>query len=143
MKATLMLCDAAQISDGKLYILGGGWEQTSPGVPSALAIRIGVPWESSNDKHHFDVHLYDADGKSVMFPNPQGGVSPLMLSGDFETGRPPGVAKGSTLWASVAIVIGPLPLEPGARYVWQLSVNHHTEDDWALPFSVRALVPAQ
>ena len=26
----MMLCDAAQVSDGKLYVLGGGWSMTGP-----------------------------------------------------------------------------------------------------------------
>jgi hypothetical protein len=142
MKATLMLCDAAQVADGKINILGGGWTQTSPGTPSALAISIGVPWDNSNDRHRFEVHLDDADGQPVTVPNPQGGMSPLIISRDFETGRPPGVPKGSTLWALVALTIGPLPLQPGGRYVWSLFVNHHTEEDWTAPFSVRALVPS-
>ena len=28
MKILLMLCDAAQAVDGKLYVLGGGWSIT-------------------------------------------------------------------------------------------------------------------
>ena len=28
MKVMLMLCDSAQVADGKLYILGGGWSIT-------------------------------------------------------------------------------------------------------------------
>ena len=34
----MLLCDAAQVSDGKLFILGGGWSMTGPDpVPSAVA----------------------------------------------------------------------------------------------------------
>ena len=37
----MLLCDAAQVADGKLYILGGGWSMTGPDpVPSAVALKI-------------------------------------------------------------------------------------------------------
>ena len=43
---TLMLADSAQEVGGKLYILGGGWSVTGPVVPpSAVAIKIDVPWD--------------------------------------------------------------------------------------------------
>ncbi len=45
VKVTMLLCDAAQVSDGKLYILGGGWSMTGPDpVPSAVALKIDVYW---------------------------------------------------------------------------------------------------
>ena len=36
MKATLLLADAAQAAEGKLYVLGGGWSVTGPG-PAPMA----------------------------------------------------------------------------------------------------------
>ena len=39
----MLLCDSAQVADGKLYILGGGWSMTGPDpVPSAVALKIDV-----------------------------------------------------------------------------------------------------
>jgi len=41
----MLLCDSAQVADGKLYILGGGWSVTGPQpVPSAVAIKLEVDW---------------------------------------------------------------------------------------------------
>ena len=39
----MMLCDAAQVADGKLYVLGGGWSLIGPDpMPSAIAMKIDV-----------------------------------------------------------------------------------------------------
>jgi hypothetical protein len=37
----------------------------------------------------------------------------------------------------LAINIGPLPLPPGGRYEWRLTIDGETSEDWRLPFSTR------
>ena len=37
----------------------------------------------------------------------------------------------------MAINIGPLPLPPGQRYVWELSIDGESRPDWHLAFSTR------
>lgn len=59
----MMLCGAAQVSDGKLYVLGGGWSMTGPDpVPSAIALKIDVGWHEAEAPHHWELFLEDADG---------------------------------------------------------------------------------
>ena len=66
VKVTMLLCDAAQVSDGKLYILGGGWSMTGPDpVPSAVALKIDVDWHEAETSHHWELFLEDADGRPV------------------------------------------------------------------------------
>ena len=51
VKVTMLLCDAAQVSDGKLFILGGGWSMTGPDpVPSAVALKIDVDWHETGPR---------------------------------------------------------------------------------------------
>ena len=38
----MLLADAAQVSEGKLHILGGGWSVTGPPAPSAIALLVEV-----------------------------------------------------------------------------------------------------
>ena len=58
VKVTMLLCDAAQVSDGKLYILGGGWSMTGPDpVPSAVALKIDVDWHEAETSHHWELFL--------------------------------------------------------------------------------------
>ncbi len=133
MKATLLLADAAQVVQGKLYILGGGWSITGPeSAPSAIAIKIDVPWDEANRRHRFQLNLLDADGQPVIIGNQS-----VAVAGEFEAGRPAGLPPGTPLDVTLAINIGPLPIQPGARYVWRLSINDQSDEDWQLAFTTR------
>lgn len=134
----MLLADSAQTAENKLYVLGGGWDVIGPAPsPFAIAMLIQVPWDQSNRRHDWTLELVDADGAPVLLPTPMGGEEPVALNGQFEVGRPPGVAPGSWLAVPVAIMFAPLPLEAGGRYEWRLTVAGETDEDWRLPFSVR------
>jgi hypothetical protein len=137
VKVTMLLADAAQAVDGKLYVLGGGWTITGPDpIPSAIALQIKVPWDRANRRHTFELTLLDGDGVQVLLQSsPEAQPEPLQIGGEFEVGRPVGVLPGTPLDAVLALNIGPLPLPPGGRYVWELKIDGRTEDDWHLPFS--------
>ncbi len=135
MRVTLLLCDAAQVAGNKLYILGGGWSVTGPDPsPSAIAMKIDVPWDQANEPHRWELAWLDADGTPVFI-----GDSPqaVVIENEFETGRPAGVAPGTPLEVAMAINLMPLPLEPGSRYVWQLTIDGQTHEDWQIGFSTR------
>lgn len=134
MKVTIILADAAQAVDGKLYILGGGWSITGPEpVPSAIALKIEVPWHEANTKHQFELVLQDSDGKPIT--TDRGGS--ISVSGEFEVGRPAGLKAGTPMDAVFAINIGPLGLTPDSRYVWRLRIDGRTEEHWYVAFSTR------
>jgi hypothetical protein len=138
IRATMLLADSAQAQGNKLYILGGGWSITGPGPgPTAIAIKLDVPWDQTNQKHVWNLDLLDADGDPVLLPTPEG-EQPIQVSGEFEVGRPPGLPPGTPIDLSLAINIGPLPLPPGARYLWRLSIDGRTDENWQLGFMVRA-----
>lgn len=137
MKVTMMLADSAQAVGGKLYILGGGWSVIGPDpAPSALAIKIEVPWGEANRKHQLLMSLLDADEQPVRI-----GDQVVELRGEFEVGRPPGVPVGTPLDTTLAVNIGPLPLEPGKRYVWKLSIDEQSQEDWNVGFNTRPRPP--
>lgn len=137
MRVTMLLADAAEAVNGKLYILGGGWSITGPEpMPSALALKIDVPWTEANRRHSLVLSLRNADGLPVLLPTPDG-ERPLEIKGDFEVGRPPGISAGTPLDATLAISIGPLPLPAGQRFVWTLAIDGESRDEWQVPFSTR------
>jgi hypothetical protein len=137
MKVTLLLADAAEAVNGKLYILGGGWSVTGPDpAPMAIAIKIEVPWDQGNDVHKLRLWLVDADGQPVEADGPEGEV-PIVLDADFETGRPAGVKPGTPLDLTMAVTLGPLELEPGSRFEWRLSIDGVEDDEWRVAFSTR------
>lgn len=138
----MMLCDHAAVAEGKLYISGGGWTQTGPPSPSAIAMLIDVPWDRTNQSISFHLSLHGADGQPVMQQGPLGQV-PIEVGGDFEVGRPVGLAQGTPITVPLAINIPPIPLAPGQRYVWELKIDERTQDNWHLAFSTRSAPPTQ
>ncbi len=137
MKVTMMLADAAQSVGNKLYILGGGWSITAPGIPSAVALYFQVPWDLTSEEHKFSLQLVNSDGDP--FNDPEG--NPVQIEGGFETGRPPGLKPGTPVDIALAVAVPPLPYEADARYEWRLAVDGDERDEWRLPFSTRPAQP--
>ena len=136
----MMLADSAQEVGGKLYILGGGWSITGPeAVPMAIALKLEVPWDRTNERHSLLIELLDEDGNPFLVDGPEehDGKVPLQVTGEFEAGRPPGIKPGTPIDSALAVNFGPLPLEPGRRYQWRLSIDDATDEDWTLGFSTR------
>jgi len=106
VKVTLLLADAAEAVNGKLYILG------------------------------------DADGQPVLAENEDSDEVPIVLDADFETGRPAGMKPGTPLDLTMAVTLGPLPLDPGSRYEWRLTIDGKEDDEWRVAFSTRPATSA-
>lgn len=120
MDVTMLLCDAAEESGGKLYILGGGWSAIQvPNVPApmALAIKMSVPWDQANEPHQISAWLKSEDGEQVDF-----GQGPIGAAGEIEVGRPAGLKRGSPLDAPFVLKFAPLALSAGG-YVWELEID--------------------
>lgn len=144
MKATMLLCDAAQVADGKLFILGGGWSITGPEpAPSAIAVKVDIPWSAADEEHHWELFLEDADGRPVLVQGGDGLSQPIEIRGDFRVGRPVGVPEGSPVDLPLAFNLGPIPLAPGERYAWRLMIDGHTDESWTLGFTTRPARPPQ
>jgi hypothetical protein len=133
----MLLCDAAQVADGKLYILGGGWSLVGPDPsPSAVALKVDVEWHEVDAMHHWELALEDADGQPVHVETPEG-VQPIEVRGDFTVMRPPAIPEGSPIDVALAVNFGPLPLQPGSRYAWRLVIDGQSEENWVLAFTTR------
>jgi hypothetical protein len=118
---TTLLCDSAQVSDGKLYILGGGWSICGPGpFIHALALKIEVPWTAANQPHTLGAVLLNEDGSPVRL---DGEGDEVRFENRFEIGRPPGLRPGTPLDLPLAVNLGPLQLPSGKAYSWALSID--------------------
>lgn len=61
----MLLCDYAQISEGKLHLIGGGIDRISgPGLPPGftVAIHLQIPWDKANQPIPFNLELLTEDG---------------------------------------------------------------------------------
>lgn len=93
----LILADAAQVVDNKLYLQGGGWDRLNIGTfpkPHAMgvALAIKVPWNETNQQHTFEIEIVTEDGNSVQ-----------KFGGTFEVGRAPGIPNGQDQRVQLAV----------------------------------------
>ena len=120
-EAIVLLSDAAQVAEGKLYVLGGGWSLTGPGpFLHALAIRLMVPWTQTNRQHAVEASLRDEDGGPVLTGDPPQEIG---FQSRVEVGRPPGIPAGTPLEVPIAINFGPLDLPASSGFTWVIRVD--------------------
>lgn len=116
----MLLCDAAEAVNGKLYLMGGGWSHLyapSRPVNMALAILIAVPWNRANEKHSVRAVLVTEDGDPAEIAG-----NPIALEAGFEVGRPVGLSPGTPLNTAMVFNAAGLVLEAGG-YVWELYIG--------------------
>lgn len=134
----MLLADYAQAADGKLNVIGGGWSVTGPGPAAfAIALDIKVPWDQTNVQHTLRLELVDADGRPVLVAAPEAEQA-IFVESTFEVGRPAGLKPGTPIDVPIALNFPPLPLPPGGRYEWRLTIDGATDEDWRLAFTTRA-----
>ena len=129
----MLLCDAAQVAGGKLFVLGGGLASIGPKPqPLAIALQITVPWDRANIPHEWRIELVDEDGQPVVIND-----KAVVLQGRFEAGRPAGLQPGTPLGVSLAINLSPFPIVGGRSYAFALTINDERRPDWRVRFFVK------
>lgn len=116
----LVVCDYAEVINGKLYMQGAGWSRIVANQPVAIAVALfwRIPWGHANQKQSVTIRLMTEDGDP--FFDPAG--NPVRADGEIEVGRPPGLKEGSPLDAPLAVRLGPMAFSPGG-YRFELEVN--------------------
>lgn len=133
LRVNMLLCDAAQANNGKLFVLGGGLSVIGPKPqPLALAIHVTVPWDRANIAHQWKLDLVDEDGRSAMI-----GDKPVSVTGRFEAGRPAGLRAGTPLGVALAINLTALRLKPGIGYSFVLDIDGESPPGWRCQLFVR------
>jgi hypothetical protein len=137
MRAKILLADSAEIREGLLFLLGGGWNEVGPSPqPLAIAGLIEVEWDETNARHALELTIENEDGAPLIVPTPAGD-QPVRVVSEFEVGRPAGSAPGTSF--NMPIVV-PIPWTPGRRYVVRLRIDGADVD--RVKFLVRHGPPA-
>lgn len=114
----LILADRAEAVSGKLYMMGGAWDQigvldfTKP-VSFSIALGILIPWNATNLDHNLRVHLLDEDGTRL-----------FSMDGGFRAGRPPQLPQGGAQHNVLAITVTALLPKAGA-YTVEATINEN------------------
>lgn len=96
----LILADEAEVVNGKLYLMGGGWDklwfnrQMPASRHMAVAASFRVPWNETNQRHGIEIELATEDGESL-----------AKVTGQMEVGRPAGIAPGTEQRSQIAFSV--------------------------------------
>jgi hypothetical protein len=148
MEIEAFLADSVENVEGKLYVLGAGWNVLNTSTLPFRQPRIGVgliirvPYTATNQMHVFELTLQDADGQElVMAEAPAGTGTPdgklRRLGGKFNVGRPPTLQPGDEQLVALAVNIDGLEFERADAYRFVVELDGSPEKE--LPFRV---VPA-
>jgi hypothetical protein len=126
----LLLADRAEATNGKLYVMGGGWDRVIPPAPGvavmvSFAVSVLVPWNATNRDYTLSIRIEDADGQQLDFK----------ADATLNTGRPPNAISGQPQRVIIAVPIVPLAFPKSGRYEAKAAING--EEMATVPFTVQ------
>lgn len=133
-----LLADAVQASQGKLFVLGGGWDVlTVRSLPArhpsmGIGLRVRVPWGWPGDSVRLDVELQDEDGKSVL---------PGSLSAPVPVRRPEHLPEGQDLTVVRALTFTNVIFRNEGAYSFVVSIDGEVKERLRFMVRVRQAKP--
>jgi hypothetical protein len=117
----VILADAVQVQNGRLFLMGGGLSLWRSGVYPIQAlmgvgVSIVVDWSEAGAGKHYPLNITIADEANI----------PIMpaINAQFQVGVPQEVPKGAPLRVPFAMM-GPVPIPRPGRYAVSASVGTH------------------
>ena len=112
----VILAEHAEVIHGKLYLMGGGWENITvhdfqAPVVLPLAISILIPWPATNRPHTVDIAIQSADAEVLAEQHRH-----------LTVGRPADIEPG-TSQRSLLVLRVPVTLPAPGRYVALAGIN--------------------
>ena len=101
----IIMADAAEVVNSKLYLLGGGWDR--------LVVNQALPVQQTNVRHQMQLLVEDEDARQV-----------AKVQGHIEAGRPTGIVPGQSQRIQLAFKL-PIKFERTGSYV----VTAYIEDE--------------
>jgi hypothetical protein len=102
------------------------------------AVLSMSPDELEAGAHPVLVKLFDQDDRPVVVPDPVGGSQEIEFAGEFTAAKDADAAEGSTGRVVIALNLSPgLPLLPGQRYEWRVTIDWQHHPSWDVGFLTR------
>ncbi len=130
---TAMLADQAQVTAGKLFVLGGGFDtlttRSVPAVHRSIAVVLVAEIGPADRNRDLEVtiRLVDEDG----------GETGVEANGKFRVGAPSSLPAGATSSVPLVTMFNNLRFEKQGGYVF--AVEHEGAELARIPLRVRAL----
>jgi hypothetical protein len=116
-----LLADAVQVLQGKLYVLGGGWNtlfvvEFPARHPSVgVGLRVRVPWSWTEQPLRIGIDLQDEDG-ARMLPGPP-------ISQTVKVSRPQGMPDGSDVVLARSFTFNNLVFPKSGSFSFVISLD--------------------
>ena len=131
MQIDAFLADSVDKVNGKLYVLGAGWNViAAPRLPSrhsriGIGMLIRVPYTETDSEHTLQVSLEDADGHVLPLADAPGspGERVSFLAAKFRVGRPPVLPPGAEQIMPMAMNIDGLVFQSYGQYRFVITVD--------------------
>lgn len=101
----IIMADSAEVVNGKLYLMGGGWDRLIVNQPFpfqqviSIAVSFSVGWDETNIRQPMEIRIEDMEGKQL-----------ARVNGNIEAGRPRGITPGKSQRVQLAFKL-PLRIE--------------------------------
>jgi hypothetical protein len=131
MELAALLCNYAEVQNNRLYLSGGGIDQSVVPVgqrgPWSVALSVGlsveVPWIATSRDHTVHVALLDTDGDPVEVQVNSGDPTPFGIDFRFNIGRPPDLDAGASQNVALALKLPTLPFAKLGSYTFVVSID--------------------
>lgn len=113
----MLLADRAEAVNGKLYMVGGGFDRVGlvqiPG-PADFDVAVGVlvGYNETNVPHRIELALEDEDNKPIQ----------AAIQAQFEIGKPAGMKLGQAQRFQL-VLRGPFAIPKAGAYHWAVSLD--------------------
>lgn len=132
MQAKVLLCDYAEVAQGKLFITGANinrvFVQPVPphAINIALAASVTIPWNATNQPHTLTIELVNDQGDRIPLAPAQPGQPASdegLISAQFNAGRSADMKPGEDTLMPLAIPMLGFPLPALGSYFFQVKID--------------------
>lgn len=149
ISVALMLASVAQVQEGRLIVIGGGWSvrDPEPAGGAAIGVMLYLPRTMLGKTISTRLALEGIEGEEVpVVPlgedgEPLGEPAGLEVHGDFEVTGLEDPSLTTPLVMPLAVTLPLFDLPPGREFRWQLYLDEETRPEWAVGFRTTPPAP--